>query len=163
MKARVLGLAALSLTISIPLATAYSGDLTFYTPAADPSYSACNIGAQPGESIVAISHLRWGPGNPNNNPMCGTTIGIYNPSNGKTIDNVKIVDKCMGCAIDDIDVNVELFEALGFDQGRGRVPGMDWGGSVVGGKKRDVGLEPLVILPSVKREPKHPHARTEGA
>ena len=161
MKARTLALTALSLAISVPLANAYQGDMTYYTPAADASYSACNIAAQPSDHIVAISQYRWAPGNPNNNPMCGSTIGIYNPANGQTLSDVKIVDKCMGCAEGDIDVSISVFDALGIDSSKGRVHGMDWGGNVVGGK-RDVGvLEPLVIT-TEKREPHHPHGKVEA-
>ena len=75
------------------------------------------------------------------------------------------MDTCTGCDEESIDVNVELFEALGFDQGVGRVHGMDWGGSAIGGKKmkRGVGLEALGVGKVVKREPGHPHGRGEGA
>ncbi|KAF6236369.1 hypothetical protein HO173_005460 [Letharia columbiana] len=119
MKARTLALSAL--TISIPLATAYSGDLTFYTPAAVAQFSSCNIAAAPGENIVAISHLQMNnAANPNANPLCGTTITIYNPDAHIAVENVKIVDTCMGCADGSIDVNVELFQALGYAPALGR-------------------------------------------
>lgn len=157
MKARTL---ALALTISIPLAAAYSGDLTFYTPALTPTDSACLIGAQPGEPIVAISHLKFTAANPNDDPLCGSYISIYNPNNQQTVQNVKVVDKCMGCDEDSIDVNVELFEALGFAPGRGRIQGVDWGGSVAGGK-RSVGLEALTTTQVEKREVHHPHGRVD--
>ena len=122
------------------------------------------MAAAPGEPIVAISHLMMNNGaNPNANPLCGTTISIYNPYNQQTVPNVKIVDTCMGCDEESIDVNVELFEALGFDQAVGRVQGMDWGGSAVGGKKekkKKRGLEPLGVGAVVeKRVPGHPHGR----
>ncbi|CAF9919878.1 hypothetical protein IMSHALPRED_004747 [Imshaugia aleurites] len=162
MKARTLVLAAL--TISIPLATAYSGEMTFYTPATTPSGSACAIAAQPGEAIVAISYTRFTAANTNDDPLCGTYISIYNPANQQTYPNVKIVDKCMGCDADSIDVNVELFEALGFDSGVGRAHGMDWGGNTVGGKEKRSGeLEPLVIGAGEKRGLHHPHGRVNGA
>ncbi|KAL9074382.1 MAG: hypothetical protein Q9161_002368 [Pseudevernia consocians] len=126
MKARALALSALSLTISIPLATAYSGAMTYYTPAYVPTDSSCNIAAQPGEAVVAISKPQMNnPPNSNNNPLCGTYIAIYNPYNQQTIQNVKIVDTCVGCDEGDIDVNVELFEALGFSSGTGKVKGID--------------------------------------
>lgn len=159
MKTHTLALSALSLALSPLLATAYSGDITYYTPAYDGS-SACAIPAQHGEYVVAISQLKWAGGNPNNDPMCGTTITIYNPYNQMTIENVKIVDKCMKCLEQDIDVSPELFHALGLTDAQGRVHGMDWGGNVVGGKRSASGLEPLVITPQKeKREGRHPHAR----
>lgn len=64
----------------------------------------------------------------------------------------------MGCAADDIDVNVELFSALGIDPAKGRVT-VDWGGSTVGGKRSVVGLEQLGGTEEVKREVRHPHGR----
>ena len=163
MKARALALSALSLTISIPLATAYSGEMTHYTPAYTPTGSSCNMAAQPGEPVVAISKTQMNnPPNPNNNPLCGTYISIYNPYNQHTVQNVKIVDTCVGCSEGDIDVNVELFEALGFDAGAGRVKGMDWGGHAIGGK-RSAGLAPLTVPRGEKRQPRHPHGKVEKA
>ena len=81
------------------------------------------------------------------------------------------MDTCQGCDTESIDVNVELFEALGFDPGLGRVQGVDWGGSAIGGKKkmmkmkmkRGVGLEALGVGKVVERELGHPHGRREGA
>ncbi len=67
----------------------------------------------------------------------------------------------MGCDEESIDVNVELFEALGFSSGAGRVHGMDWGGNAVGGK-RSVGLAELGIESGEKRELRHPHGSAAG-
>ena len=68
----------------------------------------------------------------------------------------------MGCAEDNIDVNVELFEALGFAASLGRVS-VDWGGNSIGGRKRSEGLEPLGVSMGVKREVRHPHGRVAEA
>lgn len=149
---------ALALTISIPFAAAYHGDLTYYTPATNAAGSSCDIAAAPGENIVAISHLKMNNGaNPNNNPLCGTTISIYNPQGGNTVSGVKIVDTCMGCDEESIDVNPELFQQLGFELAQGRVT-VDWGGNSVGGKKRSLEVEGVG-----KRELRHPHGRGEAA
>lgn len=137
--------------------------MTFYTPATIPSDSSCDMASAPGESVVAISQYKMdNVGNPNNNPLCGTTISIYNPANGQTVSDVKIVDTCMGCPEDNIDVNVELFEALGFASSQGKVT-VDWGGNSVGGKKRSGGvLEPVgIVAKGEKREVRHPHGRGE--
>lgn len=159
MKARTLALSVLSLTISIPLAAAYSGDLTFYAPAMSSTSSACNMAATQGESIVAISKARFTAPNPNDDPLCGSTITIYNPAAGISVPNVKVVDKCNGCDADSIDVNVELFKQLGFDPAQGRVT-VDWGGNTVGGKRSvEGGLEPLEVV--AKRELGHPHGRVQ--
>ena len=63
----------------------------------------------------------------------------------------------MGCAEEDIDVNPELFQQLGFELAQGRVV-VDWGGSAVGGKKRSLGGEGVG-----KRGVRHPHGRGEEA
>ena len=57
------------------------------------------------------------------------------------------MDTCMGCDVESIDVNPELFQLLGFELAQGRVT-VDWGGNSVGGKKRSLG---------------HPHGRVHGA
>ena len=79
--------------------------------------------------------MKNGP-NPNNNPVCGSTINIYNPNTGTT-HTATIVDTCEGCAEYDIDVSPSLFSAVA-PNGNGRVHGIDWGGSKVGGKKMRV-------------------------
>ena len=76
------------------------------------------------------------PPNPNNNPICGTQINIYNPATGTT-HQATIVDTCEGCKEYDIDVSPSVFEAVDPNGlGDGRIV-VDWGGSAVGGKKRD--------------------------
>ena len=120
------------------------------------------MAATKGESVVAVSYLLFTDPNPNNDPLCGTYIDIYNPGNGKTIQDVKIVDKCPSCDAGSIDVNVELFESLGVDVSVGRAHGIDWGGPTVGGK-RSVGLEPLKITQKEKRRVHHPHGMTRRA
>ena len=77
------------------------------------------------------------PANPNDNPLCGTQINIYNPATGDT-NQATIVDTCEGCSEYDIDVSPSLFETVDPNGlGDGRIV-VDWGGSAVGGKKRDL-------------------------
>ena len=74
------------------------------------------------------------PANPNNNPLCGTQINIYNPATGGTTQ-ATIVDTCGSCAYEDIDVSPSVFEAVDpKGLGDGRIV-VDWGGSAVGGKR----------------------------
>ena len=72
------------------------------------------------------------------------------------------MDKCVGCEADSIDVNVELFEALGIDVSVGRAHGIDWGGPTAGGK-RSASLEPLKVTANAKRRVHHPHGKTRRA
>lgn len=56
----------------------------------------------------------------NNNPLCGRTVTIR--ANGREATAL-VEDKCLGCAINDIDVSKKVFEELwgSVDVGRGDV------------------------------------------
>ncbi|KAM0432407.1 hypothetical protein ACHAPT_004951 [Fusarium lateritium] len=95
-----------------------SGEFTYY----DIGMGACgedDSGKDDTENIVALSHLLMGTVS-NGNPMCGKTITIK--ANGKTTTAV-VKDKCMGCAINDIDVSRACFKELygSLDAGRTEV------------------------------------------
>ncbi|KAL8717744.1 MAG: hypothetical protein Q9225_005041 [Loekoesia sp. 1 TL-2023] len=118
----------IALTILPLVANAYKGDMTHFTPA----LGSCGIPYVPGTDIVALSNeIMQNGANPNNNPKCGSMIGIYNEQTQQT-HYAQVVDTCGGCKREDIDVNVELFYKVAPD-GDGRVPGIDWGGDRVGG------------------------------
>ncbi|OHW93490.1 SCP-like extracellular protein [Colletotrichum incanum] len=59
----------------------------------------------------------------NGNPLCGRQVLIRGPKGDAT---VTITDKCMGCAIHDIDVSPAVFERIGGDKGLGRVGNVEW-------------------------------------
>lgn len=70
--------------------------------------------------ICAISHTLFDAvstgSNPNENPLCGLKLRLRR--NGKSVD-VRIVDRCVGCAATDLDVAEAVFEQLAkLDQGR---------------------------------------------
>ena len=147
MKSLTFGLCALV----IKFASAYQGDMTYYTPGfpsdqqllpgfADqpPGLGSCGYTNSASDAIVALStEIMNNPPNPNDNPICGTSINIYNPATGDT-NTATIVDTCEGCGEYDIDVSPSVFEAVdpnGLADGRIVV---DWGGPAVGGKKRDL-------------------------
>ena len=95
----------------------HSGDITYYTI----GLGACgedDTGKDEEISIVALSHLLMGTES-NGNPMCGKTIQIE--SNGRTTTAV-VKDKCMGCAMWDIDVSEKVFQDLWGGLGKGRGP-----------------------------------------
>ncbi|EWG40676.1 hypothetical protein FVEG_02982 [Fusarium verticillioides 7600] len=94
------------------------GEFTYY----DIGQGACgedDTGKDDSINIVALSHLMMGPLS-NNNPMCGKTITIK--ANGKTCQ-AKVADKCMGCALNDIDVSRKVYEEIwgSLDSGRTEV------------------------------------------
>ncbi|KAK3328513.1 allergen Asp F7 [Cercophora scortea] len=95
----------------------YSGDLTYYTL----GMGACGFddsGKDLTENIVALSHLMMGEAS-NSNPMCNQKISIS--YNGKSVI-ATVRDKCMGCAIDNVDgsekIFTELFGSLGVGRGQ---------------------------------------------
>ncbi|KAF6836347.1 SCP-like extracellular protein [Colletotrichum musicola] len=97
----------------------FSGDLTHYAP----GLGACGWNNNDGDRVVALSHIKMGSQS-NGNPMCGKMIRATTP-NGKSID-LKVVDKCMGCAENNIDVDPSSFIALVGDLGIGRVHDVKW-------------------------------------
>ncbi|KAM5383349.1 hypothetical protein ACJA88_003882 [Fusarium oxysporum] len=94
------------------------GEFTYY----DIGQGACgedDTGKDDSINIVALSHLLMGELS-NSNPMCGKTITIK--ANGKTCQ-ATVADKCMGCAINDIDVSRKVYEEIwgSLDSGRTEV------------------------------------------
>jgi len=104
----------------------FQGQLTFYNPA----MGACGHVHGDNDLVMAISHGRFdevNPSNPNNNPLCGRKIRAHrvDERTGKDASViVTIVDKCMGCAYDDIDVSPSAFDKLA-DKAKGRV-NVEW-------------------------------------
>ncbi|KAL9073617.1 MAG: hypothetical protein Q9161_002859 [Pseudevernia consocians] len=113
------------------LAKAYSGDMTYY----EAGLGSCGYTNSDSDAIVALSTEIMNNGaNPNDNPLCGSSISITNPTTG-SVHSATIVDTCEGCSEYDIDVSPSVFEAVdpnGLSDGRITV---DWSGSKVGGKK----------------------------
>jgi hypothetical protein len=94
---------------------AKQGEFTYY----DIGQGACgedDSGKDDSINIVALSHLLMGTAS-NNNPMCGKTISIK--ANGKTVQ-ATVKDKCMGCAVNDIDVSRKVYNEIwgSLDSGR---------------------------------------------
>ncbi|KAF4447306.1 hypothetical protein F53441_9149 [Fusarium austroafricanum] len=97
---------------------AKQGEFTYY----DIGQGACgedDSGKDDSINIVALSHLLMGPQS-NGNPMCGKTITIK--ANGKTAQ-ATVKDKCMGCALNDIDVSRKVYNEIwgSLDSGRTKV------------------------------------------
>ena len=95
----------------------HSGEITYYTV----GMGACgddDTGNDTKLNIVALSKDILGEQS-NGNPMCGQTITIR--SNGNVATAI-VKDKCMGCAINDIDVSEKVFLELWGDLDTGRSP-----------------------------------------
>ncbi|KAI4691580.1 hypothetical protein J4E81_007106 [Alternaria sp. BMP 2799] len=104
------------------------GQMTFFNPAV----GACGKTHGDNDAVMAVSHGRWDEvktPNPNNNPLCGKQIRAHrvDERTGKDASIVvTIVDKCDGCAYDDIDVSPAMFDKLA-DKAKGRVNvAWDW-------------------------------------
>ncbi|KAI1455504.1 RlpA-like double-psi beta-barrel-protein domain-containing protein-containing protein [Annulohypoxylon moriforme] len=103
--------AALSMTVGYALA--FNGDLTYY----QPGLGSCGEQSSSSDHIVALAPAQF-TSDPN---ACGKTIQIT--YNGKTT-TAKVVDKCMGCSDDSIDVSTAVFTELA-DLSAGRVQ-VEW-------------------------------------
>ena len=102
--------------------TSYTGDFTWY----DTGLGACGITSTSSEHIVAIAESlfdEYDTGNPNENPLCGLTVNLIG-SDGSTYP-AQIVDRCTGCAMDDLDLSQDFFNLV-TNNGDGRVGGMKW-------------------------------------
>jgi hypothetical protein len=83
------------------------GDITFY----EAGLGACGLTTNGTlERVVALPHDLMGPLS-NSNPYCGMTITIKCPSTGKTT-TATVVDKCMGCYGQAIDLSNAAFLEL---------------------------------------------------
>lgn len=91
-----------------------TGDLTFY----EVGLGACGWTNTDGEMVVALSQGLMGSQS-NGNPNCGKKIKIT--YGGKTIV-VEVVDKCMGCKTNDLDLSPAAFSALA-PESDGRIQG----------------------------------------
>jgi len=103
----------------------FTGDLTYY----QPGLGACGIVSSSTQSICAVSHIIFDvastSGNPNDNPLCGKMIRItrYDSSVGSNRSaDVEVVDRCVGCKADDLDLSLSVFDSLA-EEAQGRVVG----------------------------------------
>ncbi|PQE18899.1 SCP-like extracellular protein [Rutstroemia sp. NJR-2017a BVV2] len=93
---------------------ANAGDLTYY----DVGLGACGWTNADSEMVVALSWELMGTQS-NGNPNCGKKIKVS--YGGKSVV-VKVVDKCMGCKTDDLDLSPAAFSALA-PESAGRIKG----------------------------------------
>ncbi|KAG9191995.1 hypothetical protein G6011_10729 [Alternaria panax] len=104
-----------------------TGEMTFYNPAK----GACGTDHGDNDAVTAVAHTIWdenqvGP-NPNTNPLCGKKIRAHRLDERTGRDasiEVTIVDRCGGCARNDIDVSPAMFNKLA-DPAKGRV-NVEW-------------------------------------
>jgi len=95
-----------------------TGDITFYTA----GLGACGVTSNGAtDDVIALPVGMMGPQS-NGNPFCGLKVTI---KNGDKTAHGTVLDKCMGCANDAIDLSNHLFDQLGAESA-GRIPGVEW-------------------------------------
>ncbi|KAL4400903.1 hypothetical protein ACI68E_002227 [Malassezia pachydermatis] len=97
------------------------GQATYYVP----GVGSCGKNSTKSDMIVAVSHSLYdqkAAKNPNENPLCGKTIQAS--YNGKSI-NVTVVDRCVGCQENDLDLSPAAFAELAPTKA-GRLHGIKW-------------------------------------
>lgn len=101
----------------------YTGEITYY----DTGVGACGKPSSGTEAVAAISKLLYDQyvpgGDPNACTLCGKYITIQTKSQGPY--KVKIVDRCVGCAINDLDLSRTAFD-FATDKADGRAYDMSW-------------------------------------
>lgn len=94
-----------------------SGDITYYTA----GLGACGLTTDgDSEAVIALPYEMMGTQS-NGNPYCGQTVTI---SYGGKTTQATVVDKCMGCTGNSIDLSVMAFNTLA-DEAIGRAQA-DW-------------------------------------
>ncbi|KAK3680833.1 RlpA-like double-psi beta-barrel-protein domain-containing protein-containing protein [Podospora appendiculata] len=107
----------------------HSGDLTYY----DIALGACGWTNDDDEYVCAVAHSVYdaaatgsSKGNPNLNPLCGKKIRVmrdYSEAGlGNVTVDVTVVDRCVGCAPEDLDLSPAVFNRLA-PETKGRVVG----------------------------------------
>ncbi|KAI7086435.1 hypothetical protein KC356_g5003 [Hortaea werneckii] len=109
-------------TSNLPLPSntdTFTGDLTYY----QPGLGACGVTSTEDDFIVALSHILFDEagsstdagGNSNENPLCGRMLRAtrYNEeANAQRSVDLRVVDRCTGCGVDDLDTSLKAFERL---------------------------------------------------
>ncbi|KAL8688033.1 MAG: hypothetical protein Q9224_004990 [Gallowayella concinna] len=111
----LLSLSALSLfTITSQAATVFNGEGTFYNPSV--GYGSCGNQNSDSDLVAALaqSTMRlYNPSNPNNNPLCGHKVKVWETSKPSNTVTVALMDTCPGCHGDyDLDLSPAAFNKL---------------------------------------------------
>ncbi|PHH66848.1 hypothetical protein CDD82_1524 [Ophiocordyceps australis] len=111
--AAILALALAAVAAPAPAenaAASSSGQLTYYYP----GLGACGQTNGANDAIVAVSAPLFDAQRP-----CGRNIRVH--YQGRSV-MVRVVDRCAGCAYNDLDLSPSAFQQVVGDLGKGRVP-----------------------------------------
>ncbi|CAH0047214.1 unnamed protein product [Clonostachys solani] len=93
-------------TLSSSLVIAREGKMTWY----NPGLGACGKTNNGNDIIVAIGVPHWHAANPNKDANCQKKVTIH--YGGKKV-TARVVDKCMSCGRNNIDVSPAVFKKFG--------------------------------------------------
>jgi hypothetical protein len=97
------------------------GDVTHW----DGGLGACGNNVDTNNELaIALPYQFMGTAS-NNNPYCGRSVTLYNPTSGTTVQ-ATVQDKCMGCYNRSIDCTDILFNQITDNMGNGRMSGIEW-------------------------------------
>ena len=102
------------LALTTAAATIYQGDGTYYSPSV--GFGSCGHQNADSDLVAALAAVTMGaynPSNPNNNPVCGHKVKVWETSNPSKTVTVTIVDTCPGCKGRwDLDLSPAAFDKL---------------------------------------------------
>lgn len=102
------------LSLTTQAATVYKGDGTFYSPSV--GFGSCGHQSQDTELVAALaagSMRLYNPSNPNNNPLCGHKVKVWQDGKPNNSVTVAIMDTCPGCHGEyDLDLSPAAFNKL---------------------------------------------------
>ncbi|KAI4219523.1 MAG: hypothetical protein LQ349_008327 [Xanthoria aureola] len=94
-------------TTTSQAATVFTGDATFYSPSV--GFGSCGVQNSDSDLVAALaqSTMRlYNPSNPNNNPLCGHKVKVWETSNPSNTVIVAIMDTCPGCTRSNFDLDL---------------------------------------------------------
>ncbi|KAL8703604.1 MAG: hypothetical protein Q9201_003229 [Fulgogasparrea decipioides] len=100
-------LLSLSTFTSTQAATVFQGDGTFYNPSV--GFGSCGHQNSDSDLVAALaqSTMRlYNPSNPNNNPLCGHKVRVWETSKPSNTVTVAIMDTCPGCTHSNFDLDL---------------------------------------------------------
>jgi len=102
-------------------ANACVGDVTHW----DGGLGACGNNVDTDNELAIALPFEFMGTASNNNPYCGRSVTLYNPTSGTTVQ-ATVQDKCMGCFNRSIDCTDILFNQITDNLGNGRMSGIEW-------------------------------------
>ncbi|KAI8050589.1 RlpA-like double-psi beta-barrel-protein domain-containing protein-containing protein [Syncephalis plumigaleata] len=111
-------LMAVAAASTLPISTTAQGPgrAGFYDPAG--AFGSCGVAAQATELVAGIAPSYFTHPNPNKDPWCSKCALVSGPKGNVT---VRVIDKCMGCGPNDINLSTTAFTHIG-DTNDGSAP-----------------------------------------